>query len=264
MSDVNAAEIVGLQKTYRTAEVQVDALQGLDLTIAIGSFTAIMGASGSGKSTLLHALAGLTDTDAGSIRIVGQDISQMDDDTLTRFRRDHLGIVFQAFNLVPVLSARENVALPLILGGTARAEALLQADAALAKVGLAPRAGHRPDALSGGEQQRVAIARALVAEPALILADEPTGNLDSVTATAICDLLAGLHQDEGRTLVIITHEPQVACRAERVVVLDDGAIVGDLSGEVVTNPTRLTQRYHSLVGADTRFGSGAAEALETA
>lgn len=240
-------KVAGVHKRFTQEERSVHALRGLDLEVSTGGFVAVMGASGSGKSTLLNVIAGLTAPSEGSVSIGGQNIAKLDDQALTIFRRQHLGIVFQAYNLVPVLTASENVALPLILDGVARAEAQQRAAAQLERVGLADRASHRPDALSGGEQQRVAIARALVNNPTLILADEPTGNLDSVAADMICGLLTELHREEQRSIMLITHEASVACHAERVVVLADGVIRGELSGDALSSPAQLAQAYHALV-----------------
>ena len=211
-------EARGVVKRFRQGSSFVEALSGVDLTVRRGEFLAIMGASGSGKSTLLHAMAGLTDIDAGSVRIDGQDLAGLPDAALTKFRRRKIGLVFQAFNLIPTLSAEDNVRLPAVVkdGLDARVEALL------ARLGMAHRKTHKPDALSGGEQQRVAIARALVTEPAIVLADEPTGSLDSATGEGICRLLRQLCDEEGRTIVVVTHEPAVAAYAKRVVILKDG------------------------------------------
>jgi putative ABC transport system ATP-binding protein len=222
----------------------------VDLTIPVGSFTAIMGASGSGKSTLLNVLAGLTGPDGGSVLIAGRDLAQMDDRALTIFRRQQIGIIFQAFNLIPVLTACENVALPLLLDGVARKDAQARAMVALTKVGLAQRATHRPDALSGGEQQRVAIARALICDPALILADEPTGNLDSTNADLITGLLGELHRTDKRTVVIITHEARIAQHAQQVVVLADGRIRGTVATAEMGSAAELSRRYLALVAQE--------------
>ena len=248
MSD--AAHVTGVHKSFRTAHTTVKALDGVDLVIPGGSFTAIMGASGSGKSTLLNVLAGLTAPDAGSITIAERELATLDDSALTIFRRRQIGIVFQAFNLIPVLSACDNVALPLLLDGVARRDAVARATAALTKVGLAERATHRPDALSGGEQQRVAIARALISDPALILADEPTGNLDSRNADLIRGLLTDLHRREGRTVVIITHEAQVAYAAETVVVLADGRVRGSVRPAEVGSAADLARTYLEMAARE--------------
>ena len=205
-------------KTFRQGANSVQALCGIDLEVRSGEFVAIMGASGSGKSTLLHAMAGLTDVDSGTVAVEGRDLSRFTDADLTRFRRDRVGLVFQSFNLIPVLTAEANVRLPVMH----RADAAVKAAKLLEQLGLIARRHHKPDALSGGEQQRIAIARALIAEPVIILADEPTGSLDSTTGQDICRLLRGLCTDEGRTIVMVTHEPAVAMWADRVVVLKDG------------------------------------------
>ncbi len=238
-----------LHKRYGGVGAPIDALRGVDLDLGAGEFVAIMGASGSGKSTLLHLLAGLTTADRGSVHIGGSDLAAMNDRSLTRFRRARLGMVFQAYNLIPVLSARENVALPLSLAGTPAQRANEQADAALATVGLAERADHLPDQLSGGEQQRVAIARALVGDPAIILADEPTGNLDSVAGEMVCRLLAQLNAEHDRTLLLVTHEPAVARWAQRVLVLADGLVVADFPTAGIADAAALARRYQELVAA---------------
>ncbi len=214
------AEAVGV--TFGEGATRVEALRGVSLAVPRGRLVAIMGASGSGKSTLLHLLAGLLRPTAGRVRVDGQDLGALDDDGLTRLRRRRIGLVFQAFHLLGVLTARENVALPLLLEGLPRATALPRADGVLAEVGLAARAEHLPSALSGGEQQRVAIARALVAEPALLLADEPTGNLDSARGAEILGLLRDLVKRRGRTLVMVTHDERAAAVADEVVRLADG------------------------------------------
>jgi len=245
MSESFLIEAEGLGKRYPMAGGAVEALADVDLRVERGAFVAIMGASGSGKSTLLHLLAGLDRADAGRIRIAGQDLGALDDTAATIFRRRRVGIVFQAFNLIGILDARENVALPLLLDGVPRDRALARAEAALAEVGLGGRAGHVPAQLSGGEQQRVAVARALVTEAELILADEPTGNLDSLAAGQLGGLLRDLHA-RGRTVVVITHEPKLACLAQRIGVLADGRLRGWLEGG---DPARVATAYLELVGA---------------
>lgn len=208
----------GVHKSFTQGENTVRALDGVDLTVEEGEFVAIMGASGSGKSTLLHALAGLTTIDKGSIEVRGQSLANLSDTELTRFRRNEIGLVFQAFNLIPTLTAVANVELPL-MGTSGSAE---KAAALLEKFDLSQRAHHKPDALSGGEQQRVAIARALVNDPAILLADEPTGSLDSANGQHLCRLLRALCDDENRSIVVVTHEARVAMWADRVIVLKDG------------------------------------------
>jgi putative ABC transport system ATP-binding protein len=218
-------------KTYRQGDRTVVALDDVSLRVEQGQFVAIMGASGSGKSTLLHLMAGLTAPDRGRILIAGQDITAMGDYQLTLFRRRHVGLVFQSFNLIPTLNARQNIALPLMLAGQNGQQVQARVDSLLEQLGLAHRADHRPDVMSGGEQQRVAIGRALVAEPALILADEPTGNLDSANSHAVCELLRGLCDQAGRTIVMVTHEPEVAAFARQVLVMRDGRVIGRQTAE---------------------------------
>jgi putative ABC transport system ATP-binding protein len=214
-----------LTKRYGEGDAAVDALRGVSLEIQPGSFTAIMGPSGSGKSTLMHVLAGLDRPTGGTVAIAGTEIAKLDDTDLTRLRRDKIGFVFQAFNLVPVLTAEENVRLPLTLAGRGdgdrRVERLLEA------VALSDRRTHRPAELSCGQQQRVAVARALASEPAVIFADEPTGNLDSTTSAEILALLRRAVDEFGQSVVMVTHEPVAAAFADRVIFLDDGHIVAD-------------------------------------
>ncbi len=204
---------------------QVNILKGVDLSIRAGEAVGIVGPSGSGKTTLLMLLAGLERATEGTLRVAGADMSALDEDSLARLRRDRVGIVFQAFHLIPTMTARENVAVPLEFAG--RADAFPRAEAALRQVGLGHRLEHYPGQLSGGEQQRVALARAFVAEPALLLADEPTGNLDRATGGAVMDLLFGLRERFGTTLVLITHDPALAERCGRQVRIEDGLIVSD-------------------------------------
>ena len=203
----------------------VEVLTDVSLEVPAGQFLAIAGPSGSGKSTLLGLIAGLDQPTAGQIEVAGVDVTALDKDGLARFRRDHVGYVFQSFHLLPTLTAQENVAVPLELAGDAGAAA--RAAALLAEVGLAERAHHYPVQLSGGEQQRVAVARAMARRPALLLADEPTGNLDSATGKQIIELLVGLNRRLGSTLVLVTHDAALAAHADRVVTLRDGRIVSD-------------------------------------
>jgi putative ABC transport system ATP-binding protein len=215
-----------VHKVYRSGSLEVEALRGVSLDITPGEFVAVMGPSGSGKSTLMHILGCLDVPTSGSFHLAGDDVSAMSEDELADIRNRRIGFVFQQFNLLPSLSAWRNVELPLAYAGVHRHERRRRAVAALEQVGLGDRVEHRPGELSGGQQQRVAFARALVTEPALILADEPTGNLDSVSTTDVLALLAELHS-AGRTIVLITHEPDVAAQAKRVVRLRDGQVTQD-------------------------------------
>jgi len=205
----------------------VAALEGVDLEVGAGEFVAITGASGSGKSTLLHLLGGITRPSSGRILLEGVDLASLDDDALARVRRRRIGFVFQRYNLLPELSLVENVALPLVLDGVADAASTAAARAALETVGLAHRERHRPDELSGGEQQRGAIARALVAGPAIVLADEPTGALDSVNSGNVIALLSRLVADHGQTVILVTHDPAIAAAAARRIRVRDGRIEAD-------------------------------------
>jgi putative ABC transport system ATP-binding protein len=216
-----------LTTVYGDAAHPVHAVNGVDLAVEEGEFLAIMGPSGSGKSTLLYLIGGLERPTSGTVRLRESDLSTLDDDALSRLRRTELGFIFQFFNLIPVLTAHENVAMPLILDGVPRAEALKRADEALAKVGLADRSTHRPAELSGGEQQRVALARALAANPALILADEPTGNLDSNNSKEIIALLKLSNKRYHQTLIVVTHDRDIALQADRIISFGDGRIVRD-------------------------------------
>ncbi|MFI5328461.1 MAG: ABC transporter ATP-binding protein [Candidatus Rokuibacteriota bacterium] len=215
----------GLSMRLASGGRGVDVLTDVSLDVPAGQFLAIAGPSGSGKSTLLGLIAGLDQPTAGRIEVAGVDITALDEDALARFRRDHVGYVFQSFHLLPTLTAQENVAVPLELAGEAGAAE--RAASLLAEVGLAERAHHYPVQLSGGEQQRVAVARAMARRPALLLADEPTGNLDSATGKQIIELLVGTNRRLGSTLVLVTHDTALAAHADRVVTLRDGRIVSD-------------------------------------
>ncbi len=214
----------GVRKVYR-AGTEVVALRGIDVDIAPGEMVAIIGPSGSGKTTLLNCLSGLEHIDAGTVVVDGANLAQLHDDDRTAYRARHMGFIFQAFNLLPVLSAVENVEIPLLLLGVPARDARGRAQEILDAVGLAPRAGHRPDQLSGGEQQRVAVARALVHRPAVVWADEPTGNLDTEAADAVVNLLVSMNA-QGQTIVLVTHNPGLAARARRTVSMRDGRIEG--------------------------------------
>ncbi|MEN3273849.1 MAG: putative transport system ATP-binding protein [Actinomycetota bacterium] len=217
-----AVEARGLRRVYGDGPDAVHALRDVDLSIAAGEFVAVMGPSGSGKSTLLHMIGGLDRPDAGDVLIEGAALAELSDEGLAHLRRRRIGFVLQFFNLFPLLSARENVAFPLLLDG--RDGALALADAALERVGLSERATHRPNQLSGGEQQRVAVARALVTRPAVVLADEPTGSLDSLAGEDVLRLLRAA-ADDGHAVLLITHHAPAAAYADRVVRLRDGAVV---------------------------------------
>jgi ABC-type lipoprotein export system ATPase subunit len=217
-------QAIDLRKTYDTGGVQVHALAGVSLAVKRGEMVAVMGPSGCGKTTLLNCLSGLDDFDSGLVLIEGQDISKLADDRKTEFRATDMGFVFQTYNLLPVLTAAENVELPLIVSGTKPKVARELALVALDKVRLRDRANMRPNQLSGGQGQRVTIARALVNTPAIIWADEPTGALDSATATEIMDLIVELNRAEHQTTVLVTHDPKVAARCHRTIHMADGMI----------------------------------------
>ena len=218
--------LAGVTKVYRSGSLEVAALRGVTLDVQPGEYVAVMGPSGSGKSTLMHIIGCLDVATAGSYHLAGDDVSAMSEDELAEVRNRRIGFVFQQFNLLASMTAWSNVALPLAYAGISRRQRRERAEAALARVGLADRVNHRPGELSGGQQQRVAVARALVTEPALILADEPTGNLDSTSTADVLSLFDELH-DAGRTVVLITHEKDIADRAGRIVRLRDGLVTDD-------------------------------------
>jgi putative ABC transport system ATP-binding protein len=231
-----------LERTYGEGQAAVHALQGVTLDFPSGQFTAIMGPSGSGKSTLMHLLAGLDKPTAGSVVLDGKELSGLDDGDLTKLRRDRLGFVFQAFNLVPVLTAEENITLPLQLAG--RKPDKERYDQLIAAVGLADRLTHRPSELSGGQQQRVAVARALIHQPAVVFADEPTGNLDSKSSDEVLALLRHAVDDFGQTVVMVTHDPHAASVADRIVVLRDGQVVHDAEETSTDTVVELLRAAH--------------------
>jgi putative ABC transport system ATP-binding protein len=241
---VTILQAEGLRKQYRLGDHTVDALAGVDFAVRKGEFIAIMGPSGSGKSTLLHLLGGLDRPSGGEITLAGLRLSVLDDDRATLARRHNVGFVFQFFNLLPTLTAEENITLPLIIDGQNPKAHQDRVNALLEMVGLTDRRRHKPDQLSGGEQQRVAIARALVTEPAIILADEPTGNLDSKTGTAIMELLRRSRDELEQTIIVITHDPRAAAYADRVVFLRDGAIRCEVT---LSHLNDLAQRLHMIM-----------------
>jgi putative ABC transport system ATP-binding protein len=226
-------ELKNVHKVYPMGEVSVPALRGINLTIHPGEFVAIMGPSGSGKSTLMHLLGCLDLPSDGVVQLDGKDITELDEDTLAQIRGKKVGFVFQTFNLIPTLTAQENVELPLFFQGVPREKRRARAAELLRKVGLDGRLHHRPAQLSGGERQRVAIARALANDPEIILADEPTGNLDSESGEAILELLAQLHR-EGKTIILVTHNPEAAAYAQRIVRIRDGRLVEEVAANVTS------------------------------
>ncbi len=237
-----AVEARGVARRYGEGETAVDALRGIDLEVRSGELVAVMGPSGSGKSTLMHILAGLDKPTAGTVSIAGTEITGLDDSKLTRLRRDHVGFVFQFFNLLPMLDAEENVVLPLSIAGEKPDRAWL--DGLLEQMGLSDRRTHRPSELSGGQQQRVAIARALVTRPTILFADEPTGNLDSKTGGEILELMRASTDAYGQTTVMVTHEARAAAIADRILFLADGQIVRELGSH--TEPAEVLEVMNSL------------------
>ncbi len=223
-------------KTYRSRDVEVEALKGINLNVAAGEMVAVMGPSGSGKTTLLNCLSGLDGIDSGDIKINSQSLSGMSDNALSEYRARFMGFVFQSFNLLPVLSARENVELPLVLAGVSSSKAKGIAMEKLDQVGLADRGGHTPAELSGGQAQRVAIARALANDPAIVWADEPTGNLDSENSADIMNLLTRMNKEQGQTFVIVTHGLEVGELADRIVFMRDGEIESERAGTGAAAP----------------------------
>ena len=235
-----------LTKIYGTGETAVTALDHVNIQVKEGEFVAVMGPSGCGKSTLLHLLGGLDRPSEGGVSIDGTAIAEMNDDDLTRLRRRKMGFVFQFFNLIPVLTAVENASLPVTLDGVKPAEARKRAAEWLGRFGLADRLASRPDQLSGGQQQRVAVARALAAEPALILADEPTGNLDTRAGDEIAGLLRDVTKKYGRTVVMVTHDPRIAAYADRIIFLKDGKIVDETNLERKGGAQKIAEKMKEI------------------
>lgn len=243
---VNVLAVEHVTKSFKQGDNHVVALCDVSFSARAGEFVAIMGASGSGKSTLLHLIAGLTRPDSGQVFVGGVDLAALRDPKLTFFRRENIGLVFQSFNLIPTLTAEDNVLLPVLAGGK---PGTLNVDELLRRVCLENRRHHRPDAMSGGEQQRVAIARALHSDAGVLLADEPTGSLDSVTGQKICSLLKELNTTLKRTVVVVTHEPAVARWADRVVVLKDGQTLTEFDTAGFPDAQALAVHYHRALAA---------------
>ena len=239
-------EAENLGKQYLMGEMTVDALSEVDFTVEKGEFVAVMGPSGSGKSTLLHLLGGLDNPTEGEVTLAGRKLSLLSDKEVTVMRRHNVGFVFQFYNLIPTLSAEENIALPLLIDGKKLKDYRERLDKLLDLVGLTERRHHRPDQLSGGEQQRVAIARALVTEPAIVLADEPTGNIDSKTGEGILSVLRKSCDELGQTIVLVTHDPKAASYADRVVFLRDGRIIDEVKLEGTRDPKGILARLAEL------------------
>jgi putative ABC transport system ATP-binding protein len=237
-------EASDLGKQYGSAQHVVNALVRVDFAVAQGEFVAIMGPSGSGKSTLLHLLGGLDRPSHGEITLAGMRLSVLNDNQVTLARRHNIGFIFQFYNLLPTLTAEENITLPLLIDGKNPAKYRDRVDKLLNLVGLAERRTHKPDQMSGGEQQRVAIARALVTEPAIVLADEPTGNLDTKTGTAVMELLRRSCDELGQTIIMVTHDPRAATYADRVVFLRDGSVRCELR---VDGTPDMAQRLHTVI-----------------
>ncbi|HEY5669687.1 MAG TPA: ABC transporter ATP-binding protein [Anaerolineales bacterium] len=240
-----------LKKQYQMGTKRVDALAGVDFLVEKGEFVAIMGPSGSGKSTLLHLVGGLDQPSGGEVYLAGARLSQLKDKKVTLLRRRNIGFVFQFFNLLPTLTAEENITLPLLIDGKNLKGYQQRINTLLQLTGLSDRRWHKPEQLSGGEQQRVALARALVTEPAIVLADEPTGNLDSKTGTAIMELLRKSCDELEQTIVVVTHDPRAAMYADRVVFLRDGHIDGELRFLPLTP---LTDKLHQIIERMTKLG----------
>jgi putative ABC transport system ATP-binding protein len=247
MSYVPAARVRNLTKTYGTGQAMVRALDDVSLDLAAGEFTAVMGPSGSGKSTLMHCCAALDTGDSGSVFIGEQDLTTLKDKALTRLRRDEIGFVFQSYNLVPTLTAEENILLPLAIAG--RRPEREWFESVIATVSLGDRLWHKPNELSGGQQQRVAVARALVSRPRIVFADEPTGNLDSRSGAEVLELLRRSVDEYGQTVVMVTHDPVAAAYTDRVVFLADGRAVDELRNPDRESVLAIMARMAAVAGA---------------
>jgi putative ABC transport system ATP-binding protein len=259
-----ASRARGLTKVYGSGASAVHALAGVDVDFAAGEFTAIMGPSGSGKSTLMHLLAGLDSATSGTVHLGDTDVTTLDDDGLTRLRRDRVGFVFQSFNLLPMFTAEQNITLPLDLAGAPVDTGWF--DTLVGTLGLRDRLSHRPAELSGGQQQRVAIARALIARPEVVFADEPTGNLDSRSGAEVLSFLRRSVRELGRTIIMVTHDPTAAAYADRVVLLADGRIAGDIvdpTPESVLTGLDALRSLDAAAGAAGGAGGSAAEGSVT-
>jgi putative ABC transport system ATP-binding protein len=246
-------EIRDLTKRFAYGGGVIEAVKSFNLSANRGEFIAVMGASGSGKSTLLHLVAGLTRPDQGTVKIAGTDINTLGDYALTVFRRQQIGLVFQAFNLIPSLTGEENITLPLLLGGVHHNAHRI--NALISKLGLEGVCNRRPDAMSGGEQQRIAIGRALASNPSLILADEPTGNLDSGNGRKLCDIFRQLCHESGATVLMVTHNPLVAFAASQFVILKDGQLVSRLDKSDCQTIQELNRAYIEIIGTDYQEGA---------
>ena len=236
-----------LRKTYQVGDIEVHALRGVDLSVRKGEFVAIMGPSGSGKSTLLHLISGLDRPTGGDVMLAGERLSALDDEALSILRRRRVGFIFQTFNLIPMLTAEENIMLPILVDGRDPEQARERMENLLQLVLIADRKDHKPDQLSGGQQQRVAIARALITEPEIVMADEPTGNLDTKSGTVVLDLLRRIREGSGTSIVMVTHDPRSSSYADRVVYLRDGKVVDQsLNRGDETDTRRIAQRLAYL------------------
>lgn len=249
-TETSILEVSQLTKHFRHGSEEVAALDAVSFNVAKGEFVAVMGASGSGKSTLLHLIAGLARPDQGEVRVNGMAIHKLSRREAARFRRRQIGLIFQAFNLIPTLSGVENIALPLLIDGQGQADPQKVAHL-VEELGVAGTGRRRPDAMSGGEQQRIAIGRALITNPAVILADEPTGNLDSVSGKKLCQTFRRLCSEHQTTVLMVTHNPVVAYAASRILILKDGRLVSQASRETYPTVQDLTHRYVSILEQET-------------